>query len=137
MLQAWNSFQIGLKAANLKSTNSIFSCKNTFGVKRCGKIKQTHIWKWIQEQIGDNKISYQNTAKGQHTKYINTTVDTLYNCSQLAIQLLFSKFIWTIQQICFQPLLQISYIEKFTKEHGSQSYFSFGCLFINIYVMMF
>ena len=32
------------------------SCKNTFGVKNVAK-------KWMHEEIGNNKIWYQNVAK--------------------------------------------------------------------------
>ena len=40
------------------------SCNNTFGVKKCGQVKQNHTWKWMHEQIGDDEIWYQNMAKG-------------------------------------------------------------------------
>ena len=39
--------------------------QNTFGVKKCSQVKWNHTWKWIHEQIVDNKIWYQNTAKGK------------------------------------------------------------------------
>ena len=34
-----------------------------FIAKRCGQAKWNYTWKWKREQIGDNKIWYQNTAK--------------------------------------------------------------------------
>ena len=46
--------------------NDESSCKNTFGVKKVQPSKVARIiatWKWMHEQIGDNKIWYQNTAK--------------------------------------------------------------------------
>ena len=38
------------------------SCKNTFGFKKVWPSKVE--WKLMHEHIGDNKIWYQNTAKG-------------------------------------------------------------------------
>ena len=41
--------------------------------KRCGQVKLNHTWKWIHEQIGDNKIWYQNAAKAYYSEYKHYT----------------------------------------------------------------
>ena len=39
------------------------SCKNSFGIKKVQPSKVESYLKWMHEQISDNKIWYQNTAK--------------------------------------------------------------------------
>ena len=64
------------------------SCKNTlisfkrhiateFGVKRHGQVNMNDTWKWMHEQIGDNKVWYQNAAKALHNEHINIRLDRL------------------------------------------------------------
>ena len=66
-----------------KSNNTPgISCKNAFGVKKCGQVKYNHTWKWMHEQIVDNKIWYQSTVK--ELSVLNTLILYMYSVHIIA-----------------------------------------------------